>query len=93
MTKAYPQCESCYIKDNSVWEPESVGDDGSLISKLIAVTVPLDISTGQINVCAMCGEITVIGIFAEMEEDDVQYEVDPLNVDELNLWTDEDEES
>lgn len=93
MTKAYPQCESCYIKENSIWEPESVGDDGSLVSKLIAVTVPEEISTGQINVCAMCGDITVIGIFAEMEDDDVQYEVDPLDVKDLNIWGEDEDYS
>jgi hypothetical protein len=66
------------------WEPESVGEDGSIISKLLAVTVPNEISTGQINVCAQCGDITVVGIYAEMEEDDVQYEVDPLRIEDLN---------
>lgn len=93
MTKAYPQCESCYIKDNSIWEPESVGDDGSLVSKLVAVTVPEELTTGQINVCAMCGEITVIGIFAEMDEDDVQYEVDPMDVKDLNIWNEDEDYS
>jgi hypothetical protein len=67
-----------------MWEPESVGEDGSIISKLLAVTVPNEISTGQINVCAQCGDITVVGIYAEMEEDDVQYEVDPLRIEDLN---------
>jgi hypothetical protein len=67
-----------------MWEPESVGEDGSIISKLLAVTVPDEISTGQINVCAQCGDITVVGIYAEMEEDDIQYEVDPLRIEDLN---------
>jgi hypothetical protein len=40
MTKAYPQCEKCYLEENCQWEPESVGDDGSLVSKLTAVSVP-----------------------------------------------------
>ena len=84
MTPAYPQCEKCYVDENSMWEPESVGEDGSIISKLLAVTVPNEISTGQINVCAQCGDITVVGIYAEMEEDDVQYEVDPLGIEDLN---------
>jgi hypothetical protein len=89
MTKAYPQCEKCYLEENCQWEPESVGDDGSLVSKLIAVAVPLEIKTGKINVCAQCGDITVIGIYAEMEEDSVQYDVDPLDVDDLNVWPDD----
>jgi hypothetical protein len=89
MTKAYPQCEKCYLEENTQWEPESVGDDGSLVSKLIAVSVPLEIKTGKINVCAQCGDITVVGIYAEMEEDSVQYDVDPLDVDDLNVWPDD----
>lgn len=88
MTKAYPQCEKCYLEENCQWEAESVGDDGSLVSKLIAVSVPLEIATGKINVCAQCGDITVVGIYAEMEEDAVQYDVDPLDVNDLNVWPD-----
>lgn len=92
MTNAYPECERCYVQFNSQWEPESVGDDGSLVSKLTAVTVPERLKTGQINVCARCGDITVVGIYSEMEEDEVQYDVEPLNVEDLNIWT-EDEDS
>jgi hypothetical protein len=83
-TKAYPQCEKCYLEENTQWEPESVGDDGSLISKLTAVTVPDQLKTGEINVCASCGEITIVGIYANMEPDEVQYDVDPLNLDDLD---------
>ena len=84
MSKAYPECERCYLEFNTQWEPESVGDDGSLVSKLIAVTVPDVLETGQINVCARCGEITIVGIYSNMEPDEVQYEADPLNLEDLN---------
>ena len=83
---SYPQCEKCYLEENCQWEPESVGDDGSLVSKLTAVSVPLEIGTGEINVCAICGDITVVGIYAEIPEEKVQYASDPLNLDDLNIW-------
>ncbi len=88
--KAYPQCEKCYLEFNTQWEPESVGDDGSLISKLIAVTVPESLETGQINVCARCGDITIVGIYVNMEDDEVQYEAESLNLEDLNTFPDSD---
>lgn len=80
--KTYPQCEVCYIKENSRWEADSVGPDGSLISKLIAVAVPLKLAPGSINVCCDCGEITVAGIYVEKDEDSVQYDSEPLEIHE-----------
>jgi hypothetical protein len=84
MSKAYPQCERCFVDENSAWEPESVGDDGSIISKLLSVTVPLELVTGEINVCCDCGEITVIGIYVEREKNEITYDVEPLSIEELN---------
>lgn len=74
----YPQCEQCYIKENSKWEPEGVGPDGSLISTLVAVAVPTRLDPGQINVCSTCGEITIAGIFVDLDEEDVKYDEGPL---------------
>ena len=82
LNKTYPQCEVCYIKENSRWEADSVGPDGSLISKLIAVAVPLKLSPGSINVCCDCGEITVAGIYVEKDEDSAQYDSEPLEIHE-----------
>ena len=78
----YPQCEMCYIAENSRWEAESVGEDGSLVSKLVAVAVPLKLSPGSINVCCECGELTIAGIYVEKDEDQVQYASDPLEITE-----------
>jgi len=89
---SYPQCEKCYLEDNCAWEADSVGEDGSLVSKLTSVAVPLEISTGEINVCATCGDITVVGIYSELEEEEVKYRSDPLNLDDLNNWPGENEE-
>jgi hypothetical protein len=62
---AYPQCEVCYIADNSQWEPESVGDDGSIVSRLVSVTIPIKLSPGSIRSCCDCGELTIAGIYVE----------------------------
>lgn len=78
--KTYPQCERCWIKENSRWEPDGVSETGELISKLIAVAVPEYLQLGNVNVCCTCGDVTVVGIYAEKEEEDVQYDVDPLDV-------------
>jgi hypothetical protein len=77
---AYPCCERCWIADNSRWEPDSVSEDGKIITKLTAVAVPTFLQLGNVNVCATCGEITVVGIYRELDEDEVQYDVEPLAV-------------
>ncbi len=74
-----PQCEVCFIEENSKWEPESVGDDGSLVSKLVAIAVPDDLETGLVNICATCGDITIVGIYSEIDEDDIKFDREPLN--------------
>lgn len=83
--RVVPQCERCYIKENSRWEADSVGEDGSLISKLIGILTPLALAPGNIYTCASCGEITIIGLFVEMEEDKIAYEPEYLPTDEEDL--------
>jgi hypothetical protein len=80
---AYPQCEVCYIAENSKWEPESVGDDGSLVSKLIAIAVPLRLSPGSVHACCTCGELTIAGIFTEKDEDEISFNSGPLEEEEI----------
>jgi hypothetical protein len=77
---SYPCCERCWVKDNSRWEPDGVSAEGELTTKLTAVAVPVFLQLGSVNVCATCGEITVVGIYRELEEDEVQYDVDPLAI-------------
>jgi hypothetical protein len=45
---------------------------------MTAVAVPQFLQLGKVNVCATCGEVTVVGLYRELEEDEVQYDVDPL---------------
>jgi len=57
-----PVCEKCWIDNNSFWEPESVSQDGKLVSRLIGVKVPMELSP-EVNECYSCGEVTVVGIY------------------------------
>ena len=74
-----PQCEVCFIEENSKWEADSVGDDGSLVSKLVAIAVPQELETGLVNICATCGDITIVGIYSEIDENDIKFDRGPLN--------------
>jgi hypothetical protein len=82
-TGFYPQCEKCYIGENSIWEPDSVGEDGSLVAKLTSVSVPLKLEVGSINVCCTCGDVTIVGIYAEKNVDDVEFDEDPIGTYEI----------
>jgi hypothetical protein len=43
-----PQCELCWIQENSVWEPDSVDERGNIITRLVNVSVPLNLSPGAV---------------------------------------------
>jgi hypothetical protein len=77
---AYPQCEVCWIKENSRWEPDGVSENGNLVSRLTAVAVPLNVNSGEVNICCTCGEITVIGIYVEKYEDEVAFGINPFDI-------------
>lgn len=78
--KLYPQCEACWIRDNSRWEPEGVSDSGQLIAKLVAIAVPeMRLKNMTPEVCVDCGDVTVVGIYIE-KEGIVNYDVDPSDV-------------
>lgn len=80
--KLYPQCEACWIAENSKWEPEAVSDEGQLIAKLVAVAVPeMRLQNLTPEVCVDCGDVTVVGIYIEKEDgEEIQFEVDPSDV-------------
>jgi hypothetical protein len=61
--KPLPMCEDCWLNDHSRWEPESINDEGSVIMKLMGVDVPHKVNTGEVEVCCMCGGLTVSGIY------------------------------
>ncbi len=75
--KLYPQCEACWVHDNSRWEPEGVTVDGQLIAQLVAVAVPeMRLTNLTPEICADCGDVTVVGIYIEKEEGNVPFDVD-----------------
>lgn len=77
---AYPCCERCWIRDNSQWEPDGVSEEGKLITRLVSVAIPISTAPGRAYVCASCGDLTVVGLFREMSEDEVHYDVDPRDI-------------
>lgn len=56
-------CESCWLTDHSRWEPESMDSTGNILMKLLGVDVPHKVNTGEVEVCCMCGSLTVSGIY------------------------------
>lgn len=75
----YPLCEKCWIEENSIWEPDGVSEDGRLVTRLVKVAIPLNIMTGKINFCCMCGNLTVVGIYVEKRLEDIKYDKEPLD--------------
>jgi hypothetical protein len=78
--RVYPQCEACWIEENSTWEPDGVSSDGRLVSRILEIAVPVDLESGQVNVCCSCGELTVVGIYVEREKDRVKFDIDPQDL-------------
>lgn len=62
-----PVCEKCWLKEHTHWEPESVNDTGDILFRLKGVDVPIKYNTGQVETCSKCGEITVSGIFDQVD--------------------------
>ena len=56
-------CESCWLLDHARWEPESMDDTGNILMKLVGVDVPEKVNTGEVEVCCMCGGLTICGIY------------------------------
>lgn len=63
-----PLCERCWIDEKSVWEPDSVDEKGNIITRLISVQVPIQLSPGAVNECFTCARVTVVGIYVPLDE-------------------------
>lgn len=72
-----PQCERCWIDRNSVWELDSVDEEGNIITKLISVAVPIELSPGSVAECYSCRRVTVAGIYVPIDDlyDDEEMEI------------------
>lgn len=73
-----PVCERCWIEENSLWEADSVDISGNIITRLLNVTVPIQLSPGAVGDCYVCGHLTVVGIYVSAEE------IDGTDIEELN---------
>lgn len=58
-----PICEVCWLIDHTIWEPESVTEDGKIVMRLTGVDVPEKHNTNSVEICAECGSITISGIY------------------------------
>ena len=77
-----PICERCWIDENSVWEPDSVDERGNIITRLISVNVPIQLSPGAVSEGTACGRVTVVGIYVPIDQID-EYE-DPGNQEDYD---------
>lgn len=78
-------CESCFLIDHTRWEPESMDSMGVIMMKLVGVDVPIKINNGTVEVCCMCGGLTISGIYEFKHPDDVMFEDNGDNKYELEL--------
>lgn len=58
-----PFCEQCWLDNHTNWEPESIDETGRIMIKLVGVDVPEITSVGTVDVCCICGSITIAGIY------------------------------
>lgn len=78
--KTFPQCERCWITENSKWEADSMTSDGEMVIKLVSVLVPTAVLPGEINVCCTCGDLTVVGLYVSKDPNEVEFDVDPDDI-------------
>jgi hypothetical protein len=79
-----PQCELCWIQENSVWEPDSVDERGNIITRLVNVSVPLNLSPGAVCECITCGKVTVVGIYVPIESIEERMDNEEMEVEDIN---------
>lgn len=58
---------------------------GNILLKLVGVEVPQKVNTGEVEVCCMCGAITVCGIYEFKDPESVYFTNDVENNFELEL--------
>ena len=68
-------CESCWLMDHARWEPESMDDTGNILMRLVGVDVPVKVNNGTVEVCCMCGGLSISGIY-EMKDPEAVYFTD-----------------
>ena len=85
-------CELCWMEEHSKWEPQSVNEDGNILVKLVGVDMPEIVNTGSVEVCCMCGSVTIAGIYELKNQEEVYFTDDEFSKDfEFNFYSTEDE--
>lgn len=56
-------CEACWMDTHAKWEPESMDINNKILMKLKGIEVPQKINNGAVEICVMCGSITIAGIY------------------------------
>jgi hypothetical protein len=86
-------CESCWLDDHARWEPESVNEQGNILMKLTGVDSPEIFKPGSVEVCCMCGTITIAGIYEMRDPLTVYFTSDGVIKDfEFNIYDAKDEQ-
>lgn len=66
-------CEVCWLIDHTNWEPESMNEEGQIVMRLTGVDVPEKINNDSVEICAICGSITVSGIYEIRDKSTVNF--------------------
>jgi hypothetical protein len=69
-------CEACWLVENTRWEPESMDENGRIMLRLAGVGMPDSVGVQSVEVCCMCGELTVVGIYVLRSPESVPF---PIN--------------
>jgi hypothetical protein len=73
------------MDSHAKWEPESMDKTGRILMRLKGVEVPQKINNGSVEVCAMCGAVTVAGIYELKLTSEVYFTNKPSPDFELNI--------
>ena len=73
LLKPLALCEQCWLENHTNWEPQSMDEHGSITMKLVGVDTPDHISLGNVDVCCMCGQITIAGIYEMLDPTEVYF--------------------
>lgn len=68
-----PICEACWIQENGEWEFYGVTETGALQTVLKHVRMPVLKMSRSLEICCMCGEITIMGIWIRRNPDTVPF--------------------
>lgn len=60
-------------------------ETGNILLKLVGVEVPQKVNTGEVDICCMCGAITVCGIYEFKDPEKVYFTNETENEFELEM--------